>query len=193
MSYDIRLVPAVFFAFIVIVFLLICIYHNFIEREYVHENTIIKNRQSENDGRLVNVYKRGFDSDGNDILEQYDNAVFGKIKTPIHDEVDYIYINGQTLLSDNLNNKVSIQLAGENIYTITLPKLNHCGMILNIWNSSNMTKNLKSSNLNKIFILNNNECQFVTLNPGSIITIENNGKDWIGIKVKNFLINNILS
>lgn len=147
-----KLIPSITIVFLVIIFLFICLYYNFIEKETIHYGTILRDQYSLEGRRISNIYKT-FENDDQNI----------------------IYIKGKSTISNNLNDKTKIEIQGDDIYTITITKSNNQSE-LNLWNNSKTVKNLYFDNS---FKNDDNKFKyFYTLNVNECITIENNSTYW---------------
>lgn len=192
---DEELMPMAFVFVVMIIFLCIALYSNFICQEYVNEADIIERLTIREDyGRLDHIHIEEVDYDSGSINLVKFKKNKDKIKQ-INNELELlnglnikkqntIYIDGPIDLLNEITNDSLIRLDGNDIYTIDIFEPFEPGKKLNIWNNSSTVKNLKS--LTK-FIIDGVEKTFMfTLKPGKFVSFQNIDKLWVALTPTNF-------
>lgn len=151
---DIELLPLIFVILVALFFLFIALYFNFINREYVYEDVIIDRILEKPDKGHVKNISIYLDSDG---------RVTSRMAS------DFVYISGDETLPSDFKDKCLIELNGDNIYTLKLPKNVTNESSINIWNSSSTAKNIRCHN--KIVVDGIEKKIILTLKPGKIVTM----------------------
>lgn len=167
MKIDDRKIPAVFFSFIVILFLLIAFYFNFLPAEIIFDDNKINDYSK---GRINNINYKYSDN--------------GDLKNKSHENTNTMYISGESEINKNVLNETLIELNFDVIYNVILPVNVDENLTLTIWNNSNSVKNIKCPV--KFLINDIQETRFITIKSQKIIVIKSNGTNWILIKELNF-------
>lgn len=154
MYYDDRKFPAVIFSFVVIIFLFLAFYFNFLNNEIIIVDENFTNKCYEgNIGRI------------NNIDYQYFN-----------NKLELISIVGECEITKKFDNSTLIELYNDNIYTIIVPSNCDENLELTIMNNSNSHKNIKCDL--KFIIDDKEETRLITLKPQKNINLKSNGITW---------------